>query len=144
MAAVAGTVTSHAATMVEKWARRTSLRRVTSSREITGSPAVSSSSSLNASVSDVSPAIRFAARSARNRLTFRSRYARRRGEFAVYHSRKKPTPNTAPTAMCVELTGSPNQEAMMTVSAADSATQKARIGLSLVICSPTILTSLGP
>ena len=39
------------------------------------------------------------------------------------HSRKKPTPNTPPTAMCVELTGSPSHEAMITVIAADRATQ---------------------
>jgi len=39
------------------------------------------------------------------------------------HSRKNPTPNTPPTAMCVELTGSPSHEAMITVIAADRATQ---------------------
>lgn len=41
----------------------------------------------------------------------------------VSHSRKKPTPNTEPTAICVELTGRPSQLATITVSAADSATQ---------------------
>ena len=39
------------------------------------------------------------------------------------HSLKKPTPKTPPTAMCVELTGSPSHEAMITVIAADRATQ---------------------
>jgi len=42
--------------------------------------------------------------------------------FSMY-SRKKPTPKTAPTAMCVELTGSPMVVAMRTVIAADNATQ---------------------
>jgi hypothetical protein len=65
-------------------------------------------------------------------------------ELAVYHSRKKPTPKTAPTAVWVELIGRPSQEAMMTVIAAASATQKARIGFSRVICWPTMRISLGP
>ncbi|MNT97890.1 hypothetical protein D3C72_2403240 [compost metagenome] len=54
------------------------------------------------------------------------------------NSRTKPTPNTAPTATWVDDTGSPNAEAAITVRAAEEATQKARISLSLVICSPTV------
>ncbi len=46
--------------------------------------------------------------------------------------------------MCVELTGRPNAEATITVIAADSATQKARIGFILVICSPTMRMRRGP
>jgi len=46
-----------------------------------------------------------------------------RRRFSMYHSRKKPTPNTPPTAICVELTGNPSQLAMITVIAALSATQ---------------------
>ena len=46
--------------------------------------------------------------------------------------------------MWVELTGNPIAEAMITVIAADSATQKARARSSLVICSPTMRISLGP
>jgi len=60
------------------------------------------------------------------------------------YSRKKPTPNTPPTAMCVELTGSPNADAMITVIAALNAMQNARTGLSLVISPPTVLMSFGP
>ena len=56
---------------------------------------------------------------------------------------KKPTPKTAPTAIWVELTGRPSQLATITVSAADSATQKARIGFSLVIWLPTMRISFG-
>ena len=55
-----------------------------------------------------------------------------------------PTPNTAPTAMWVELTGSPSAEAPITVIAAASATLNARVGFIRVICSPTVRTSLAP
>src|SRR6056297_580049 len=41
----------------------------------------------------------------------------------AYHSRKNPTPKTPPTAIWVELTGSPSQLAKITVIAADKATQ---------------------
>ena len=46
--------------------------------------------------------------------------------FAVtrqWASLKKPTPKIAPTAICVELTGRANQEATITVMAAERATQ---------------------
>ena len=46
--------------------------------------------------------------------------------------------------MCVELTGRANQEAIITVIAAERATQYARSGLSFVICSPTLRINFGP
>ena len=46
--------------------------------------------------------------------------------------------------MWVELTGSPNWEAMMTVSAADRAIQNARVLSSSVISVPTVLIRRGP
>ena len=49
-----------------------------------------------------------------------------------------------PTTIWVVDTGRPSCEATSTVNAADSATQKARIGFILVICSPTMRTMRGP
>ena len=49
------------------------------------------------------------------------------------NSRKKPTPKTAPTAICVELTGRPNVDAIITVMAAESAIQNARTRFNFVI-----------
>ncbi len=46
--------------------------------------------------------------------------------------------------MCVELTGSPSHDATITVMAAESATQNARMGFIRVICSPTMRTMRGP
>src|SRR3546814_13718867 len=60
------------------------------------------------------------------------------------NSRRKPTPNTAPTAMCVELTGSPSAVAISTVTAAAKATQYARGEFKRVILAPTTPISLGP
>ena len=62
----------------------------------------------------------------------------------VIASLRKPTPNTAPTAIWVELTGRPKVEAIITVIDADSATQKARTRFSFVIFSPTISIIFGP
>lgn len=64
--------------------------------------------------------------------------------FEMKYSLKKPTPNTAPIAMCVELTGKPRADAMMTVIAVAKAIEKARIGFIRVICWPTVLINFGP
>ena len=85
MIAAAGTVITHAAMMVRKCDRRTSLRRRRSSGAICDA----------------------AGRAALDLRSWRS----------AWYSRKKPTPNTPPTAICVEDTGSPNQLAMITVIA---------------------------
>ena len=60
------------------------------------------------------------------------------------YSRRKPTPKIPPTAICVELTGRPNLEAMITVMAAATATQNERILSSSVISVPTVRISFGP
>ena len=103
-----GTVMTHAATMPMKWDRRTSFRRL-----------ISSGSNGRALPLEY--------------LLWVMMYSRLRRLRAVYCSRKKPTPKTAPTTMCVVDTGRPSCDATRTVRAADTATQNARIGFSLVI-----------
>lgn len=92
--AAAGTVMTQAAMMVMKCDRRTNLRCLRFGV-----------ASLPASTKRISATLTL--------LWVKRQWA----------SRKNPTPNTAPTAMWVEDTGSPNHDAMITVIAADKATQ---------------------
>jgi len=63
--------------------------------------------------------------------------------FLWRYSLRNHTPNTQPSAICVELTGSHNWLAIITVIAADRAIQKALIWSSSVISPQTVLIILG-
>lgn len=60
------------------------------------------------------------------------------------HSRNRPIQNIPPIAMCVELTGNPSALAIITVIAAESATQYALTWLSFVISFQTVFMRVLP
>ncbi len=56
--------------------------------------------------------------------------------------RARPTPNTAPTRVCVVEIGKPMPEASTTVAEAPSVAAKPRLGVSSVILVPTVAITL--
>ena len=62
--------------------------------------------------------------------------------FKAEIPRAKPTPNTAPTSVCVVDIGKPVPEAITTVVEAARLQQKPRLGVRSVIPDPTVAITL--